>query len=138
MMVVQRLGYVPRFRLGALICLLLLAGLWAVPATVLAAAGLSPASFLTNLDDIPLMPGLVERKDLAISFDKAEGRIVEAQAEGPLTVEAATKFYAATLPQLGWLAQGNNRFLREGEELRLSMTTVNQTLVVRFALSPRL
>ena len=137
MMVTQRFGWFPRFRLMGLACWLLLAGLWPAPVAVLAASGPSPAGFLSNLDDIPLMPGLVERKDLAISFDKAEGRIVEAQAEGRLAVEAVSKFYAATLPQLGWLAQGDNRFMREGEELRLSMIIVNQTLVVRFALSPR-
>ena len=137
MMLAQRLGYVPRFQRLALACLMLMAGLWAVPVVVLAASDANPAGFLSNLDDIPLMAGLVERKDLAISFDKAEGRIVEAQVEGRLAAEAVTRFYAATLPQLGWRAQGDNRFLREGEELRLTMTTVNQTLVVRFALSPR-
>ena len=135
---IQSFGYFSRMRLAGLACLMLMASLWPAPVAVLAASGPSPAGFLSNLDDIPLMQGLIERKDLAISFDKAEGRIVEAQAEGRLAVEAVTKFYAATLPQLGWLAQGNNRFMREGEELRLSMTRANQILVVRFALSPRL
>lgn len=137
MMLSQRLGFVSSIRLLGLACLMLMASLWAAPAAVLAASDPNPAGFLSNLDDIPLMPGLIERKDLAINFDKAEGRIVEAQAEGRLAAQAVTRFYAATLPQLGWLAQGDNRFMREGEELRLSMTIVNQTLVVRFTLSPR-
>jgi len=115
----------------------LLLGLWAPSQSALAASGPAPALFLSNLDDIPLMSGLTERKDLAVSFDKPEGRIVEAQAEGRLSADAVTKFYAATLPQLGWRAQGLNHFTRESEELRLSVAAVNQVLVVRFALSPR-
>lgn len=102
-----------------------------------AAAGPAPANFLSNLEDIPLMPGLTERRDLAISFDKPEGRIVEATAEGRLAAANVAKFYAATLPQLGWKDQGNNRFAREGEELHLGFATAANSLTVRFSLSPR-
>lgn len=115
---------------------LLLAGLALVPIAMAASGPASPV-FLSNLDDIPLMAGLTERKDLAVSFDKPEGRIVEAQAEGRLAADAVTKFYATTLPQLGWRMQGANHFMRESEELRLTLATVNQLLIVRFALSPR-
>ncbi len=126
-----------RFRLLGLVCLILLLGQSGTPPVVLAAAGPAPAVFLSNLDDIPLMPGLAERKDLAISFDKPEGRIVEAYAEGQLAAEAVTKFYAATLPQLGWRNEGGNRFTRESEELQLSVNAISKGLTVRFALSPR-
>lgn len=83
------------------------------------------------------MPGLAERKDLAISFDKPEGRIVEAVAEGRMSPAEVAKFYATTLPQLGWKGVGNNRFAREGEELLLNFSTVPNKLTVRFALSPK-
>ena len=129
------IGCIPRSRLWALVCLLLLLGLWMPPLSAVAASG--PAPFLSNLDDIPLMPGLAERKDLAFTFDKPEGRIVEAQAEGKLAADAVVKFYATTLPQLGWRDQGGNRFTREAEELRLAVTAATSGLVVRFALSPR-
>jgi hypothetical protein len=105
--------------------------------TVSAASSAAPATFLSNLDDIPLMPGLAERRDLAVSFDKPEGRIVEAYAEGPLSAGAVAKFYATTLPQLGWRGQGNNRFAREGEELLLNFTSAANKLTVQFSLSPR-
>lgn len=126
-----------RSRLLGLVCLILLLGQSGMAPAVLAAAGPAPAVFLSNLDDIPLMPGLAERKDLAISFDKPEGRIVEAYAEGQLAAEAVTKFYAATLPQLGWRNEGGNRFTRESEELQLSVNAISKGLTVRFALSPR-
>lgn len=113
-------------------------GMVGLPPTSLSAAATAPqAGFLSNLDDIPLMPGLAERKDLAVSFDKPEGRIVEAYAEGSLTPAAVSKFYASTLPQLGWRSQGNNRFAREGEELILNFTTAAKKLTVQFSLSPK-
>lgn len=120
-----------------LLGLALLLGVLAPMSLAIAASGPVAATFLSNLDDIPLMSGLTERKDLAVSFDKPEGRIVESQAEGRLSADAVRKFYAATLPQLGWRLQGANHFTRESEELQLTITTVNQVLIVRFALSPR-
>ncbi len=124
---------------GPVIGLVILLGLGmaSLPPSLSAAATAPQAVFLSNLDDIPLMPGLTERKDLAVSFDKPEGRIVEAYAEGSLTSAAVSKFYASTLPQLGWRSQGNNRFAREGEELILNFTTAAKKLTVQFSLSPK-
>lgn len=110
--------------------------LFGLAAPLLAAATPS-AGFLSNLEDVPLMPGLAERKDLAVSFDKPEGRIVEAYAEGRVAAAEVARFYAATLPQLGWRAEGNNRYAREGEELSLRVTAAQSTVTVQFALSPR-
>lgn len=125
-------------RFLGLVCLVLLLGLASAPMpAAMAAANPPPATFLSNLDDIPLMPGLAERKDLAVSFDKPEGRIVEAYAEGRLSAAAVSKFYASTLPQLGWRSQGNNRFAREGEELLINFTTAANKLTVQFSLSPK-
>lgn len=139
MMVARNSASVLFSRLMALAGLVILLGLGAasLPASASAAANTPPAGFLSNLDDIPLMPGLAERKDLAVSFDKPEGRIVEAYAEGSLTPAAVSKFYASTLPQLGWRSQGNNRFAREGEELILNFTTAAKKLTVQFSLSPK-
>jgi hypothetical protein len=128
-------GLVLRSRLPWLAGMALLLALWA-PASAISASGPAPATFLSSLDDIPLMPGLTERKDLAVSFDKPEGRIVEAYAEGRLSAGAVAKFYAATLPQLGWRDQGGNRFAREGEELLLHFKPAGPKLTVQFSLSP--
>lgn len=132
MMAIRRPGLLSLF----LLCAPLSLAFTGVPAPA-AAAGPAQASFLSNLDDVPLMPGLTERKDLAISFDKPEGRIVEAYAEGRLAASEVAKFYAATLPQLGWRGLGNNRYTREGEELLLRFTAAAGKLTVQFALSPK-
>ncbi len=102
-------------------------------------AGQSQAgtAFLSVIDDVPLMPGLAERPDAAVVFDKPEGRIVETEATGRLARAEVLKFYAASLPQLGWRARGEGRFLRDREELALSFVSgPGGALTVRFTLSP--
>ncbi len=93
-------------------------------------------SFLKGLDDLPLTPGLREIKDAGVVFDKPEGRIVEAYAEGRLSVAKVRSFYAATLPQLGWRAEGAGRYRREGEVLSIGFRATGKGLTVRFSLSP--
>jgi len=94
-------------------------------------------AFLSVIDDVPLMPGLAERPDAAVVFDKPEGRIVETEATGRLARAEVLKFYTASLPQLGWRARGEGRFLRDREELALSFVSgPGGALTVRFTLSP--
>ncbi len=101
------------------------------------APSLPAPSFLSVIDDVPLMPGLAERRDAAVVFDKPEGRIVETEATGRLVRAEVLKFYAASLPQLGWQARGEGRFLRDREELALSFASgPGGALTVRFTLSP--
>lgn len=94
-------------------------------------------AFLSVIDDVPLMPGLTERPDAAVVFDKPEGRIIETEASGRLARAEVLKFYAASLPQLGWRARAEGRFLRDKEELALSFASgAGGALTVRFTLSP--
>lgn len=93
-------------------------------------------SFLEGLDDLPLTPGLREIKDAGVVFDKPEGRIVEAFAEGDLSEAKVRSFYAETLPELGWRAEGAGRYRREGELLSIGFRATGKGLTVRFFLSP--
>jgi hypothetical protein len=96
-----------------------------------------PVNFVRAIDDLPLMPGLVEIADAGMVFDAPAGRIVEAFATGPVGRDAVLRFYAETLPQLGWQAAGAATFQREGETLDLEFADANgSVLTVRFALSP--
>jgi hypothetical protein len=93
-------------------------------------------TFITAIDDLPLMPGLVEDAAAGMVFDAPAGRIVEAYATGSVGRDAILRFYADTLPQLGWRADGATTFRREGETLDLEFADSGKTLTVRFALSP--
>src|SRR5262249_20377772 len=55
--------------------------------------------FVAGTEDVPLMPGLAPVAGSALTFDKPEGRIVEAQASGKVTRAAVHRFYAESLPQ---------------------------------------
>lgn len=97
-------------------------------------------TFLSGIDDLPLMPGLQEDTDLTLVFDSAEGRFVETYATGNMTPLAVSEFYRLGLPQLGWLHDGIATFQRDGEILVIlpaSSTNDDGTTTVRFALSPQ-
>lgn len=96
--------------------------------------------FLSTIEDLPLMPGLAEAHGAGLAFDKPGGRIVEAYAEGVVDRDTVLRFYAETLPGLGWRAQtpplAAARWRRDGEELHVNIVGDGPPLVVRFYLAP--
>lgn len=104
-----------------------------------ARAGDAGITFVSGVEDLPLMPGLAEVDETAMVFDTPSGRIVEAFASGKVSRDQVVRFYAATLPQLGWSSDGETLFRREGEILELhfpATPAVAGQLTVRFALAP--
>jgi len=96
-----------------------------------------PAAFMSEMADIPLMPGLVEVEGAGLAFDDAAGRIVEGYAGGVPAPAAVLDFYGHTLPQLGWEGSAEaGVFRREGEVLRLEFIEGGEGILVRFFLSP--
>jgi hypothetical protein len=93
--------------------------------------------FLSRLEDMPLMPGLSEDTKSGVSFDTADGRIVEAFARGNVTERQVLDFYRETLPQLGWTAESSTEFSRGGEKLQIDLVPDDQGMVVRYSLSPQ-
>ncbi len=108
--------------LGAVLCLL--------------SAGLATAAdpaFIAGLNDVPLMPGLAPQGETLV-FDKPGGRIAEASFAGAVSMEAVRRFYADTLPQLGWRAAGRDHYVRDQEELTLH---VGGKAALRVVVEPR-
>jgi hypothetical protein len=113
---------------------------------LLIAAGVHAAErFVDGIEDLPLMAGLRNVPEASVAFDSGTGRIVVAFADeehaAKIDFPAVLRFYADTLPQLGWTAGTASerlaRWTREGEELVLEAVATGPKLVVRFSLSPR-
>ena len=92
--------------------------------------------FLGAYEDLPLAPGLTEVAGSGVAFDSPGGRIVEAFAAGSVKASDVLKFYAATLPQLGWRRESDTLYRREAEVLRLDPTPQGKGVTIRFAVSP--
>lgn len=122
----------PRTRISA-IRRLLVAGL--VASGLAGGAADAQGTFLRDVDDLPLAPGLTEHADAAMVFDKPGGRIVETSASGSTDRGTVAAFYAQALPALGWTPRGDLRWQREGEVLAIDIAG-GTPLVVRFFLSP--
>ena len=102
-----------------LLLLLILSVVIVAPVSVTAQQA---SRFLSVMEEMPLMPGLVEVTDAAVTFDGPSGRIIEAFVAGSVEVNAIRAFYAATLPQLGWARQANGEYRRDAEILRLDVS----------------
>mgnify|MGYP003147165036 FL=1 len=100
------------------------------------ADGAENDQFLSVIEDMPLMPGLIEVADAATVFETTRGRIVEAWAEGDAAMSAITDFYDATLPQLGWSRLAAGSYRREGETLTIEQISGGAPTTVRFTLTP--
>lgn len=103
---------------------------------ILAAAPARAQGFLGAYEDLPLAPGLTEDANAGVVFDSPGGRIVEAYATGAVKAAEVLRFYAATLPQLGWTRETDTVYRREAEVLRLDPATHGKTLTLRYAISP--
>lgn len=93
-------------------------------------------AFVPGTRDVPLMEGMTPLAGEALVFDKPAGRIVQAEASGTASPDTVRRFYAETLPQLGWRAAGVQAWLRESERLDLGIEQRGGRTFVRFTLSP--
>lgn len=102
-------------------------------------AGTAAAPFFAGIDDLPLMPGLSEQPGERSSFGTAEGRIEARGAAGPARAADVLRFYADTLPQLGWQPAGDGGYARGAERLRLDLAPAPEDpglLLLRILITP--
>lgn len=94
-------------------------------------------AFFEALYDVPIMPGLEEAKDQAMLFDKPDGRIASVVAASK-TLAAAdiSRFYAESLPQLGWRKTAENQYVRGSDRLVMELVKKPPLTIVHFTLSP--
>ncbi len=112
-----------------LLLVLLLLGFPLIPA-------LAAGAFLTELEDLPLAPGLIEIPG-GMLFDSPTGRIVEASAQGEIPADQVVAFYTQALPELGWQKVGPNSYRRDNELLKIEVEVKRRPLLVRFSLVPQ-
>src|SRR5262245_66395924 len=84
-----------------------------------AAAAFAADVFVAGIEDVPLMPRLVEHADQRLKFDSPGGRVVETLASGAVERGDVLDFYARALPELGWRPVSAGVWAREGERLRI-------------------
>lgn len=116
-------------------CVKILRSLLVATMVAFPALAQDPPSFVSVIDDLPLMEQLAEIGD-GVQFSTSQGRIAEATAQGRVSKSDVLAFYNDTLPQLGWTKVDVGHFAREGETLELVFERVDGGLSVRFALAP--
>lgn len=92
------------------------------------------AQFVEGMDDVPLADGLSQITQDDISFGNEETRLLEAYLSAKkMKFSKVAEFYKESLPQLGWIYQGNRGndlvFYREGETLEVVRESVSPLIV---------
>lgn len=86
--------------------------------------------------DLPIAPGLIEDTAAGLTFDPGIVRILDLVAAGPAKTSDIQRFYADTLPMLGWDKTSGNTYAREGEVLQLGITPENGRTIVKIRIEP--
>jgi hypothetical protein len=94
------------------------------------------AAFFSAIEDMPLAPGLTEAPGASTVFDKADGRIVQLVATGPVTQDQVLRFYADALPQLGWRQADARTWRREAERLTIEVRPKGRDAELRISITP--
>ncbi|MCK5284708.1 MAG: hypothetical protein KAJ86_03885 [Alphaproteobacteria bacterium] len=94
--------------------------------------------FFVSLQDIPLMPGLVELADQTLVFDKPEGRIIEVVSyiQG-ISFDEIMSYYESVLPQFGWIKTGEKFFVRGDELLQMCFENHEGQVFLRITVMPK-
>ena len=90
--------------------------------------------FVEGMDDVPMLEGMNQITQDDVSFGNEETRLLEAYFNAPkLKFSAIADFYNESLPQLGWIYQGNRGnsllFYREGETLEVVRESASPLIV---------
>ncbi len=96
--------------------------------------------FIDGMDDVPLPDGMTQITQDDFSFGNEETRLLEAhlteiRSKNAPKIKFAkiSEFYQESLPQLGWIYQGNRGndllFYRDGETLEVVRESVSPLIV---------
>ena len=90
--------------------------------------------FVEGMEDVPLLNGMQQISQDDISFGNEETRLIEAYFNTQkLKFKQIADFYSESLPQLGWIYQGNRGdsllFYREGETLEVVKESASPLIV---------
>ena len=94
----------------------------------------SAERFVEGMDDVPLLEGMNQITQDDVSFGNEETRLLEAYFNASkIKFKDVEKFYSESLPQLGWIYQGNRGnnllFYREGETLEVVKESASPLIV---------
>lgn len=92
------------------------------------------AEFIDGMEDVPLMSDLQQITKDDIYFGNEETRLIEAYLTSKkINFNKVKQYYIESLPQLGWIYQGNRGnnllFYRDGETLEVVKESFSPLIV---------
>ncbi len=99
--------------------------------------GLAHQEYVSGIEDLPLYFGFDAEENGTVSYDSADGRIIDAAfSSKKVAANDVRKFYDETLPQLGWKKVEYQVYRREGETLKVNILEQNGNTSLKFQIRP--
>ena len=76
-------------------------------------------TFFSQIEDLPIAPGMQEIGPAGLFFQSSSGRILVAVARGEGKIPVIRRFYEKSLPPLGWRFVKTGIYLRNSEMLKM-------------------
>jgi len=93
--------------------------------------------YVPGTEDLPIYTGFRPVGAKNIAYDSQSGRIVDASyTSSDADMVQVQKFYKDTLVQLGWKKNKPHLYTREGERLKISITSKNGITFLKFVIRP--
>ena len=94
--------------------------------------------FSNSINDLPIMPGLTLQPDEDVLFvTPSTGRIATSVATGIVDVDDVYRFYAKTLPQMGWKTSDKRSYFRDADQLTIKAHADGKLTRVEFTVTPK-
>lgn len=94
-------------------------------------------NYVPGTEDVPLYTGFLPVNKNNLAYDSEGGRLVDATYFSKNANAAEVKkFYAETLPELGWKSKKPYEYTRDGESMKVVVTEKNGTAFIKFVIKP--
>ncbi len=98
---------------------------------------LQAQKYVPGTEDLPVYDGFQPSDTKNLIYDSTDGRIIDASYSSQnVNIVEVKAFYAETLPQLGWRKNKSSEYRRDGESLKINVTTKNNITYLKFTIRP--
>ena len=93
-------------------------------------------TFVEGIIDLPVFKNMNNLNENLLIFDTNQGRLIKAEIKGKEELSEAKSFYEEILPNLGWVRQNEDTYIRGKELMLISYIKKGKELFITFRISP--
>lgn len=94
-------------------------------------------NYVPGTEDVPIYNGFKPVNKNNLAYDSESGRIVDASYfSNKASIKDVNNYYSETLPELGWKRKAPSDYIRDGEKLKITVTSKEGITYLKFVIRP--